>query len=77
VFVPPLVLAVSSVLIAVFLKALGASNALCISALIGGVVVLLITRSKPKYLVKDGTRLLDNVGTVAIVSKSKYKSDID
>ena len=67
VFVPPLVLAVSSVLIAVFLKALGASNALCISALIGGVVVLLITRSKPKYLVKDGTRLLDNVGTVAIL----------
>lgn len=67
VFIGPLVLAVSAVLIATFWKALGANNAIGASALIALIATLLITGVKPKYVVKDGARLMDNVGSVGLL----------
>lgn len=67
VFIPPVILATLSVIIAINFKSLGAANALCISAVISIIVTLLITKSSPSNVIKDGTRLMDNVGTTGIL----------
>lgn len=67
VFVPPLVLAVSAVLIATFWTQLGANNAIGVSGAVALVVALLLFKPKPVYVVKDGTRLMDSVGTVGML----------
>ena len=53
VFIPPLVLAVSAVLVATFLKVLGANNAIGISGSIALVTAFIIFRPKAVYAVKD------------------------
>ena len=63
VFIPPLVLAVSAVLVATFLKVLGANNAIGISGSIALVTAFIIFRPKAVYALKDCTRLTDNGGT--------------
>ncbi len=67
VFVPPLVLALSAVLVATFLTALGANNAIGISGAIALAAAFLLFKPKPVYAVKDGTRLMDNVGSVGML----------
>lgn len=67
VFIPSLVLAVSAVLVATFWKDLGANNAIGVSAIIALVSVFAITKAKPKSIVTDGSRLMDNVGPVGIL----------
>lgn len=67
VFLPALVLALSAVLVATFLTALGANNAIGISAAISLVVALILFKPHPKYIVKDGTRLVDNVGITGLL----------
>ncbi len=67
VFLPALVLALAAVLIATFWKDLGANNAIGASALVALLVTFLVTRVNPKYVPKDGARLMDNVGTVGIL----------
>lgn len=67
VFIPPVALAGSAVLVATFWTKLGANNAIGVSAAIALIVALLLFRPQPKYIVKDGTRLLDNVGIVGLL----------
>lgn len=67
VFIPPLILAVSAVLVATFLKALGANNAIGISGALALVAALLLFRETPKQAVADGTRLVDNVGVTGML----------
>lgn len=67
VFLPPLFLALSAVLVATFITQLGANNAIGVSALIALIVALCMFKPKPQYIVKDGTRLMDSVGTVGIL----------
>lgn len=67
VFIPPLVLAISAVLVATFLSFLGANNAIGISGAIALIVAFLLFKVQPKYAVLDGTRLTDNVGVTGIL----------
>ena len=67
VFIPPLTLAVTAVLVATFLKVLGANNAIGISGTIALLVALLLFKTRPSYAVTDGTRLVDNVGVTGIL----------
>ena len=67
VFIPPLALAITAVLVAIFLKMLGANNAIGVSAAVALVVALILFKPKADYIVKDGTRLMDSVGTTGIL----------
>ena len=67
IFIAPLVLALSAWLIATVWKKLGANNAVGLSALIALIVVFFVTGAKKEYAVKDGTRLMDNVGPVGLL----------
>lgn len=67
VFIPALCLAVTAVLVATFWTAIGSNNAVGVSAAVALVVALIIFRPKPKYIVKDSTRLLDNVGITSLL----------
>lgn len=68
VFIPPLCLAITAVIVATFWSAqIGANNAIGISALVALIVALLLFRVEPKYGPKDGARLMDNVGTTGIL----------
>lgn len=67
VFIAPLVLAVSAWIIATVWKDLGANNAVGVSAIIALFVTFLVTGAKKEYAVKDGTRLMDNVGPISLL----------
>lgn len=67
VFIPALTLAVASVIVATVFKSLGSNNAIGVSAVVALIVTFILFRPQPKYVVKDGTRLLDNVGTTSIL----------
>lgn len=67
IFIAPLVLALSAWIIATVWKKLGANNAVGLSAIIALIVVFLVTGAKKEYAVKDGTRLMDNVGPVGLL----------
>lgn len=67
VFVPALALALAAVLVATFLTQLGANNAIGVSAIVGLIIAFALFKNKPVYAVKDGTRLMDNVGAVGIL----------
>lgn len=67
VFIPALTLALAAVLVATFWKDLGANNAIGVSAIAALAVAFILFKPKPVYAVKDGTRLLDNVGAVGIL----------
>ena len=67
IFIAPLVLALSAWIIATVWKKLGANNAVGLSALIALIVVFFVTGAKKEYAVKDGTRLMDNVGPVGLL----------
>lgn len=66
-FIPPVVLAVSAVVVATVFTSLGANNAIGISAIIALVVALIIFKPKLSTPFKDGVRLTDNVGTTGIL----------
>ena len=67
VLVPALILALVAVLVATFWTEIGANNAIGISAFAALIVAFLIFRCKGSYAIKDGTRLMDNVGAVGIL----------
>lgn len=67
VFVPALTLALVAVLAATFFKALGANNAIGISALAALIVALCLFKAKPATALADGTRLLDSVGPTGLL----------
>lgn len=67
VFLPALTLAIVAVLVATFWKSLGANNAIGVSALIALIVALCLFKAKPSTAIKDGTRLLDNVGPTGLL----------
>ena len=67
IFIAPLVLALSAWIIATVWKKLGANNAVGLSAMIALIVVFMVTGSKKEYAVKDGTRLMDNIGPVGLL----------
>ena len=67
VFIPAVTLAVTAVLVATFVKALGANNAIGVSALVALIVALCLFKAKPATALSDGTRLLDNVGPVGLL----------
>ena len=67
VFIPALTLALVAVLAATFFKALGANNAIGISALVALIVALCLFKAKPATALADGTRLLDSVGPTGLL----------
>jgi len=67
VFFPALCLAIVAVLVATFWTALGANNAIGVSALIALIVALCLFKAKPATALADGTRLLDNVGPIGLL----------
>lgn len=67
VFIPAVTLALTAVLVATFWKALGANNAIGVSALVALIVALCLFKAKPATALADGTRLLDNVGPVGLL----------
>lgn len=67
VFIPAITLALVAVLVATFWKALGANNAIGISALVALIVALCLFRARPATALDDGTRLLDNVGPTGLL----------
>lgn len=67
IFIPALILALGAFLVATFLPKLGANNAIGVSAILGVIAVLILTKTSPKNAIDDGLRLLDNVGTTGIL----------
>lgn len=67
VFLPPIVLAISAVVVATVFTSLGANNAIGISAFIALVVALVIFKKDLGTSIKDGVRLTQNVGTTGIL----------
>ncbi len=67
VFLPAVCLALVAVLVATFWKSLGANNAIGVSALVALIIALCLFKAKPSTALKDGTRLLDNVGPVGLL----------
>lgn len=66
-FVPPVILAVVSVLFATIFSDLGANNAIGVSAIVALIVALLLFNSKLSTPIKDAIRLTDNVGSTSIL----------
>ncbi len=67
IFVPSLVLAIGAFLVATLLPKLGGNNSIGISAIFGFIALIIITKTSPKSALKDGVRLMDNVGTTSIL----------
>lgn len=67
IFIPALVLGLSTFACAQIFPKLGANNALGISGIIGLITAILVTKCKPVEILDDGLRLLDNVGTAGIL----------
>ena len=67
VFVPAVTLAMAAVVAATFLKALGANNAIGVSALVALTVALCLFRARPSTALADGIRLLDSVGPTGLL----------
>lgn len=66
-FIPPVVLAVTAVIVASVFVNLGANNAIGISAIVALIVAFIIFKVKPDTPLKDGIRLTDNIGTTGIL----------
>lgn len=66
IFIPALCLALVSVLAAT-LGWVSANNAIGVSAVVGVIVVLALTKSKPKSVITEGNRLLDSMGPVVFL----------
>jgi uncharacterized membrane protein len=68
IFIAPLCLAIVAVLVASFLSpTISANNAIGIAAVTALLAVLIITRTPPKNISVDGSRLMDSVGPVGIL----------
>lgn len=66
VFIPALFLAITAFAVATFTE-ISANNAIGVSAVVSLVVALIITKSTPSVAVREGTRLMDNVGSSGIL----------
>lgn len=67
VFLPPLTLAVSAVLLASFLPKMSGAVVLGFSGLIGLIAALLLTKAGLRQSAVEGVRLMDNVGTTGFL----------
>ena len=73
IFIPALCLALFAVAFATLgdkvaaLKWMTSNNAIGLSGICALITVLLLVKCSPKYAVIDGTRLMDNVGTIGIL----------
>ncbi|MBR1407995.1 MAG: DUF979 domain-containing protein [Clostridia bacterium] len=73
VFIPALCLALVAVVAATLggsvpsLNWLTANNAIGVSGVIALIVAIILFKANPAYAVKDGTRLMDNVGPIGIL----------
>lgn len=66
IFIPALCLALVAMVTAM-LGIVSANNSIGVSAVIAFIVALIVTKAKPQMAVKDGVRLMDNVGPVGIL----------
>lgn len=66
-FIPPVVLAISAVVVATLFTSLGANNAIGISAFVALAVALVLFKKDLGVALKDGVRLTQNVGTTGIL----------
>ncbi|MEE1411965.1 MAG: DUF979 domain-containing protein [Bulleidia sp.] len=66
VFIPALTLALASVAFSV-LGIVSGNNAIGVSAILGVIAVLSITKAPAKSIITEGNRLLDNMGAVAFL----------
>lgn len=66
VFIPALILAFVSVILSL-LGIVSANNAIGVSAIVGVIAVLAITKAPAKSIISDGNRLLDNMGAVCFL----------
>ena len=66
IFIPALMLALVSV-IAAMLGLVSGNNAIGVSAIFGAIAVFAITKAPAKSIVTEGSRLLDNMGSVAFL----------
>lgn len=66
VFIPALFLAITAFTVATFTE-ISANNAIGVSAVVSLVVALIITKSTSSVAVREGTRLMDNVGSSGIL----------
>lgn len=67
VFLPPLTLAVSAVLLASFLPQMSGAVVLGFSGIIGLIAALLLTKAGLRMSAQEGVRLMDNVGTTGFL----------
>ena len=67
VFIPPVVLAASAVIVATVFSFLGSNNAIGISAIIALIVAMILFKSDFKTPINEGVRLMDNVGAVGML----------
>lgn len=66
IFIPALTLALVAVVVAA-LGLVSGNNAIGVSAVIGAIAVFIITKAPAKSIVTEGSRLLDNMGSVAFL----------
>ncbi len=66
IFIPALILAFVSVILSL-LGIVSANNSIGVSAIVGILVVLSITKAPAKRIISDGNRLLDNMGAVCFL----------
>ena len=66
IFIPALMLALVSV-IAAMLGLVSGNNAIGVSAIFGAIAVFAITKAPAKSIVTEGSRMLDNMGSVAFL----------
>lgn len=67
VFIPPVVLAASAVIVATVFTTLGSNNAIGISGLIALFVSCIMFKQSPVRAIKEGVRLMDNVNAVGML----------
>ncbi|MEE0967724.1 MAG: DUF979 domain-containing protein [Bacilli bacterium] len=67
VFIPPVFLAITAVIVATVFSSLGSNNAIGISAAVALVVALVLFKKDLGTSIKDGVRLTQNVGTTGIL----------
>jgi uncharacterized membrane protein len=67
IFIPSLALALVAFLVAQYIPKLGGLNAIGISAIVGLILVIAITKTSAKNIAVDGDRLLQQVGAASIL----------
>ncbi|MDO4466779.1 MAG: DUF979 domain-containing protein [Bacillota bacterium] len=67
VFLPPVVLALTAVVVATLFTSLGANNAIGISGGVALILAVIMFKQSPVRAIKEGVRLMDSVGAVGML----------